>query len=151
MGSGRSELKGSWACQVPPSWASVFSSEKWVTATWLVSLAGVSSCGKRGLTQHTGSEIRSTAVIWACALSVLDGWAWSNVQAHTEGFNQVTEVPRCQNLEASCFCQDSAAPNSLCTLSPHPASLFSSDPSTYSQQKTRGILHLTVWNSPPQS
>ena len=32
-GSGSSELKGAWAGQVSPSRASVFSPEKWVTAT----------------------------------------------------------------------------------------------------------------------
>ena len=69
--AGSSELKGAWAGQVSPSRTSVFSPEKWVTATWLASLAGLINCTKCGLTQYTGSEIRSMAkpsrpVLWIC-------------------------------------------------------------------------------------
>lgn len=98
-----------------------------------------------------GGEIQSTGkAILVSPLNTLDGWAWREVQAHTEGFNPGHKGSQ-GAAPGGLPCLTAGLSCSHLTLQMKSMPCFFIFFRPFNLQKTRGTLYLTVWNSQHQS
>ena len=98
-----------------------------------------------------GGEIQSTGKdILVSPLNTLDGWAWREVQAHTDSFNPGRKSSQ-GAAPGGLPCLPAGLSYSHLTLQMESMPCFFIFFWPFNLQKTRETLYLTVWNSQHQS